>query len=352
MASSSFLFLGSGQLGHTGPSGTVQLARHALGKSITDLALPGLPVYAKTTGCQPLVVEKTRSLSGESFLSSMVVVTSAGEIGVTPGMGSLGCVAGEGGGTVGAVAVGCPGTSGAAGGGVSWVWPGGGEGGACVELPPHEAHTRETMANANRRSIIRRAYRTEWGLFHRHGLGEISRLIDIGSLEIGHVIRKKLEGKDREDRLQLRRRVGDEEDVVGERADLVVPAAGDGDDLALARLHLRQVRDHLFVDRARRREDHDRQARVDEGDGAVLHLARGVALGVNVANLLQLERALEGDGVLVAAPEEEEALGRQAIAARQDVQLRPLVDDVLHLIGQMQETVDQLGGRLLAEGAV
>ena len=48
---------------------------------------------------------------------------------------------------------------------------------------------------------------------------------------------------------------------------------------------------------------------VDEGVGAVLHLAGGVAFGVDVGDLLELERAFEGDGVVDAAAEEEEVVG-------------------------------------------
>src|ERR1700739_3876382 len=48
---------------------------------------------------------------------------------------------------------------------------------------------------------------------------------------------------------------------------------------------------------------------VDEGVGAVFHLAGGVAFGVDVGDLLELERAFEGDGVVDAAAEEEEVVG-------------------------------------------
>src|SRR4028119_319147 len=41
--------------------------------------------------------------------------------------------------------------------------------------------------------------------------------------------------------------------------------------------------------------DHRRGALVDHGDGAVLELAGGEALGVDVGELLELERALQGD---------------------------------------------------------
>ena len=41
----------------------------------------------------------------------------------------------------------------------------------------------------------------------------------------------------------------------------------------------------------------------------MLHLAGGVAFGVDVGDLLELERAFEGDGVVDAAAEEEEVAG-------------------------------------------
>ena len=41
----------------------------------------------------------------------------------------------------------------------------------------------------------------------------------------------------------------------------------------------------------------------------MLHLAGGVAFGVDVGDLLEFERAFEGDGVVDAAAEEEEVVG-------------------------------------------
>ncbi len=52
-----------------------------------------------------------------------------------------------------------------------------------------------------------------------------------------------------------------------------------------------------------RHDRDDRHRFVDEGDGAVLHLPRGIPLGVDVGDLLQLERALERDGIVDAPPE-------------------------------------------------
>src|SRR3546814_3847037 len=65
------------------------------------------------------------------------------------------------------------------------------------------------------------------------------------------------------------------------------------DHLAAARRHLLHVGGGLLEQRPRGGADDDRHVLVDEGDGAVLHLAGGVALGVDVADLLQLQRSEE-----------------------------------------------------------
>ena len=92
---------------------------------------------------------------------------------------------------------------------------------------------------------------------------------------------------------------------------------GDGDDAAAAGGYFLDVGECLFVlqDAAGvvgvLRGDADYWQRfVDEGVGAVLHLAGGVAFGVDVGDLLELERAFEGDGVVDASAEEEEVAGR------------------------------------------
>lgn len=103
--------------------------------------------------------------------------------------------------------------------------------------------------------------------------------------------------------------------MLDELLDLVVALDGDGDDSAGAGGDLLDIREGLFV-----LEDaggvvgvlggdaDDGERLVDEGVGAVLHLAGGVAFGVDVGDLLELERAFEGDGVVDAAAEEEEVV--------------------------------------------
>ncbi len=96
----------------------------------------------------------------------------------------------------------------------------------------------------------------------------------------------------------------------------VVAFDGDGDDAAAAGGDFLNVAEGLFV-----LEDAGGvvgvfggdadygEGFVDEGVGAVLHLAGGVAFGVDVGDLLELEGAFEGDGVVDAAAEEEEVVG-------------------------------------------
>ena len=65
----------------------------------------------------------------------------------------------------------------------------------------------------------------------------------------------------------------------------------------------------VFVIAVNGGEDDDGNAVADQGVGAVLEFTGGVALGVDVGGLLELEGAFAGDGVVDAAAEEEEGVG-------------------------------------------
>src|SRR5664280_686834 len=92
---------------------------------------------------------------------------------------------------------------------------------------------------------------------------------------------------------------------VGERGDVRVSRVHERDDDAVPRLHFPEVRGDLLVERVVGRQADDGERVVDEGDRAVLHLAAGIALRVEIRDLLELERSFEGDRVMRAAPEEE-----------------------------------------------
>ena len=97
---------------------------------------------------------------------------------------------------------------------------------------------------------------------------------------------------------------------------------GEDEQLAAARAHFVQVALELLEQRVVGRDRDHRHLRGDERERAVLELARRVRLGVDVADLLQLERALERDRVVHAATEEERVLlGRELLAPSDDLRL-------------------------------
>ena len=89
-------------------------------------------------------------------------------------------------------------------------------------------------------------------------------------------------------------RVGHEPDVVGIALDLLVALGRHRDDPGIAGAALHDVADQLVVDPRAGRDRDERVLRVEQRDRAVLQLAGRVALGVDVADLLELQGALEG----------------------------------------------------------
>ena len=141
-------------------------------------------------------------------------------------------------------------------------------------------------------------------------------MVYVAAAADGDVVGEELEGDDFEDGEEQLRSGGDVDGVLDEVFDLLVALDGDGDDAAGAGGDLLNVAESLLVLEDAggvrwvfRRDADDGKGLVDQGVGAVLHLARRVAFGVDVADLLELERALEGDGVVDAAAEEEEVVG-------------------------------------------
>ncbi len=85
----------------------------------------------------------------------------------------------------------------------------------------------------------------------------------------------------------------------------VSPFGGDRDDTAAAGLDLLNIADDFVVLAALGRDEDDGHALIDQRDRAVLHLGGGHALGVDVADFFEFERAFERDGIRVASAEEQ-----------------------------------------------
>ena len=129
-------------------------------------------------------------------------------------------------------------------------------------------------------------------------------MVDVGAFEDGDVVGEELDG----DGIEERRHEG----VAGRHLDAVEELAaeareallvGDHHHLAAARQHLLDVGAGLLEEVVARRQHDHRRLLVDERDRPVLHLAGGIALGVDVGDLLELERALERQREAGAAAE-------------------------------------------------
>ena len=144
-------------------------------------------------------------------------------------------------------------------------------------------------------------------LFHSHALREVPRLIHIGSLDDRDVIGEKLQRNGEHQRgvdaVDLRHL----DDVAGRSAGYGALVVSEHIELAASRPHGLDVGLELLEELVRGSDDYDRHVGVNERDGAVLELAGGVALGVDVADLLELQRSLERDGKMHSPAEEKAA---------------------------------------------
>ena len=146
-------------------------------------------------------------------------------------------------------------------------------------------------------------------LLHRHRLGEVPWLVHVGAPRDRGVVREQLERDHGEDRRQRLVRVGHPQHLVREPRDRGVALGGHRDHLGVARPALHDVADQLVVD-PRPGGDRDQRALdVEQRDRAVLELPGGVALRVDVADLLELEGTLESPRETVPAADEHETAG-------------------------------------------
>src|SRR2546428_1066755 len=139
--------------------------------------------------------------------------------------------------------------------------------------------------------------------FHRHALRQVTGAVHVAPPQDSDVVGQQLERDDRQDRRQQRWAGRNPQLVVGQVAQVTVPFARDRDDVASSRLHLLHVGEGLRVYLVLGREEDDRHVLVDQRDGPVLYLRRGIAFGVDVGVLLELAGALERYGEVHAPTE-------------------------------------------------
>lgn len=129
-------------------------------------------------------------------------------------------------------------------------------------------------------------------LFDGDGLGEVAGLVDIGAPFEGDIIGQKLAGHGIDDAGQFIADVGEPKDVGSDFVHFGGAFRGESEDGASSGLDFHEVAEHLFKGAFVAAHADDSEVGVDEGDGAMLHFAGGVALGVDVADLLEFEGGL------------------------------------------------------------
>src|SRR3954468_2349888 len=178
-------------------------------------------------------------------------------------------------------------------------------------------------------------------LLHRHRLREIARLVDVEPTLHRHVVREQLQRDHRQNRIEHVLCLRNPNLVIDELLENGLLLARDRDDLTAPRLHLLNVRHDLVEHRVVRCDEHYRHVLVDERDRPVLHLRGRIAFGVDVADLLQLQRPLERDREIVAATEVEE-IGRVLELLRDRLDLARAIQDRLDLVRQLEHRLRDL----------
>ena len=155
-----------------------------------------------------------------------------------------------------------------------------------------------------------------WAKNRRSGAVSYTHLVYVAAAADGDVVGQQLQRNNLDERAQQLHRRRDVDHVLHHVAYRGVALGGNGDHAARACGDLLNVGDGLLVAQTgrwialvSRGENNDGKRLVDERIGAVLHLAGGVALGMNVGDFLELERAFERNGEVNSTPEVEEVAG-------------------------------------------
>ena len=146
-------------------------------------------------------------------------------------------------------------------------------------------------------------------LFHRDALGEIARLVDVGATQHGNVVGEQLQRhgvhRRRLEMADMARHLDDVHAVAG-----FEPRVGISEHVQLAatRAHLHEVRLELFQQFVVRRDGDHGHVGIHQRQWPVLEFAGGVGFGVDVGNLLELERTFERHRMQCAATKEQRVL--------------------------------------------
>ena len=117
---------------------------------------------------------------------------------------------------------------------------------------------------------------------------------------------------------------------------------GNPHQLGIPGLGLLGIAEHLVEDGARDRDRDNGHPSIQKGNRAVLHLAGGVTLGMDVADFLELQRPLEGNRIVDSPSQEDHVLGVREQMGHLLAAAVVVVHQAAQLLGQRPQTSDQL----------
>lgn len=128
------------------------------------------------------------------------------------------------------------------------------------------------------------------GLLHGHAFCQVPGLVDFAAAQAGDVVGEKLKRDDGGDGGDERVAARDGDEVVHALGGLVVAFGDDTEDAGTASAAFFDVAESFVLTSDIHGEGDDGCAFFKQGDGAVLELSGVVTLGMDVGNLLELER--------------------------------------------------------------
>ena len=143
-------------------------------------------------------------------------------------------------------------------------------------------------------------------LFHGHRLCQVFRLIDIASFCFCHIISKKLQRNDLRYRQQQRIRLGHQQGVIRLCKDTMLPFLHHAQHPGAPGDHHYDGGQELIQNRRMAGQRHYQPSLIDQGNGAVLELPGRIGLGMDVADLLQLQRSFHRHGIIQISADKEQ----------------------------------------------
>ena len=129
-----------------------------------------------------------------------------------------------------------------------------------------------------------------------------------------------------------------------------VVVSDDGEDAAAAGAGLFEIGDDLFVAGSWQRQHQHRHVLVDQRNRPVLHLAGGIALGVDVADFLELQGALKGYREHQTATEKQH-VARAGVLLGDGADVGFAGEDLLHVDGETSEGTHVVEHHVVADRA-